>query len=102
MENPTKVAGKMYTDFPAAPVLDTMAMPPANAATLFGPAGQGAATGGPCVFEPEPGALYPRNWLRPRFRWTPVGGQNLFEVRVHVANQARDLVSRSRQAMLAS
>jgi hypothetical protein len=93
MENPTKVAGKMYTDFPAAPVLDPMALPPANSATLFGPAGQGAATGGPCLFEPEPGALYPRNWLRPRFRWTAVGGQNLFEVRVHVANQARDLVA---------
>jgi hypothetical protein len=93
MEDPTKVAGKMYTDFPAAPVLDTMAAPPANAATLFGPAGQGATTGGPCLFEPESGALYPRNWVRPRFRWTPVGGQNLFEVRVHVTNQARDLVA---------
>jgi hypothetical protein len=93
MENPTKVPGKMYTDFPAAPVLDTMATPPANSATLFGPAGQGATTGGPCLFEPETGALYPRNWLRPRFRWTGVGGQNLFEVRVHVTNQARDLVA---------
>jgi hypothetical protein len=93
MENPTKVAGKMYTDFPATPVLDTMAAPPANAATLFGPAGQGSATGGPCLFEPEPNALYPRNWLRPRFRWTAAGGQNLFEVRVHVGNQARDLVA---------
>lgn len=89
----TEVAGKMYTDFPAAPILDTMAPPPANAAALFGAAGTGAATGGPCLFEPEPNALYPRNWMRPRFRWTPAAGQNLFEVRVHVANQAHDLVA---------
>jgi WD40-like Beta Propeller Repeat len=93
VEAVTKVPGKMYADFPAAPILDTMAPPPTNAATLFGPAGQGAATGGPCLFEPEPNALYPRNWMRPRFRWTAAGGQNLFEVRVHVANQANDLVS---------
>ena len=93
MEVVTKVPGKMYTDFPAAPILDTMAVPPTNAATLFGPAGQGAATGGPCLFEPEPNALYPRNWVRPRFRWAAVGGENLFEVRVHVANQANDLVA---------
>jgi hypothetical protein len=70
-----------------------MGAPPANAAALFGPATQGAQAGGPCLIEPESGALYPRNWLRPRFRWIAPAGQNLFEVRVHVANQANDLVA---------
>jgi hypothetical protein len=98
VENPTKVAGKMYADFPAAPVLDTMGAPPANAAALFGPATQGAQTGGPCLIEPENNSLYPRNWLRPRFRWIAAAGQNLFEVRVHVANQANDLVAYTTQS----
>jgi hypothetical protein len=95
VENNTKVAGKMYTDFPSAPVLDMPmagAAAPANAAALFSQAGQGAQTGGPCLIEPETQALYPRNWLRPRFRWVAPAGQNLFEVRLHVDNQQNDLV----------
>ena len=36
--------------------------------------------------------LYPNNWLRPRFRWTSTNNQNLFELRLHVQNQANDLV----------
>jgi hypothetical protein len=77
------------TDFPT-PVLDGTA--PANSGTLFGPAGSGAASGGPCIVEPESDVLYPQNWLRPRFTWVPVGGQNLFELRLHVANQIKDLI----------
>jgi hypothetical protein len=90
----TKVSGKVYTDLPSAPVLDAAggAPPPANAAALFAAAGPGAQAGGPCLIEPETGALYPRNWLRPSFRWVVPVGQNLFEVRLHVANQANDLV----------
>jgi hypothetical protein len=38
------------TDFPTA-IVDGNA--PANAAALFGPPGQGAASGGPCLVEPE-------------------------------------------------
>jgi WD40-like Beta Propeller Repeat len=84
-----------FSDFPAAPVLD---MPdggvsaPANAATLFGAASQGAQSGGPCLVEPEIGSLYPQNWLRPRFHWIAASGENLFELRLHAMNQTNDLV----------
>lgn len=78
-----------YADFPATPILDTPmggAAPPANAPELFGPAGSGDAAGGPCLVEPTPGTLYPNNWLRPRFRFQPVGKQNLFEIRIKAAS----------------
>jgi hypothetical protein len=86
-----------FTDFPAAPVIDMPdgggAAAPANAAALFGPATQGATTGGPCLLEPETGSLYPNNWLRPRFAWVaPNADANLFELRLHVGNQTNDLV----------
>ncbi len=77
------------TDFPS-PVIDGTA--PANAATLFGPVSQGATTGGPCLIEPENDVLFPQNWLRPRFRWVAANGENLFELRLHVANQIDDMV----------
>ena len=41
-----------------------------------------------CVVEPQlstattPGALFPRNWLRPRFRWASSGGETLWEIRL--------------------
>jgi hypothetical protein len=76
--------------FPSAPVLDGNAPP--GSATLFGDPSQGAAAGGPCLVEPEGDALYPQNWLRPRFRWVAAGGENLFELRLHVDNQPNDLV----------
>ncbi|HTB74791.1 MAG TPA: hypothetical protein VK762_16190 [Polyangiaceae bacterium] len=83
-----------FHDFPSSPLLD---MPdagsaPSNAAQLFGPPSQGSAAGGPCLVEPEVGALYPNNWLRPRFAWTTPNSEDLFELRVHVDNQADDLV----------
>jgi hypothetical protein len=78
-------------DFPASPVLDVGA--PANAASLFGPATNGAQTGGPCMLEPPAGALFPNNWTRPQFQIQPVGSQDLFEIRLHVAGEANDLVA---------
>ncbi len=77
------------TDFPS-PVIAGAA--PSNSSTLFGPATQGASTGGPCLVEPEGDVLYPQDWLRPRFTWVAAGGQNLFELRLHVGNQLQDLV----------
>jgi hypothetical protein len=77
------------TDFPA-PIFDGTA--PMSSGTLFGPPGTGATTGGPCLIEPESNVLYPQNWLRPRFTWNPVGTQNLFELRLHVKNQLKDLI----------
>src|SRR5450755_112974 len=87
-----------FTDFPASPVLDSTdgggaTEPPSNSAELFGPSSQGAATGGPCLIEPEIGSMYPHNWLRPRFSWTTNDTSNhLFELRLHVNNQTNDLV----------
>jgi hypothetical protein len=83
-------------DFPANPVYDNGA--PSNAGQLFGPAGSGNASGGPCLVEPQvgdansPGALYPNNWLRPLFLLTPPSGQDLFEIRLHTAAEVHDLV----------
>jgi hypothetical protein len=87
------VACTSCVDFPAAPIVDSPdAGVPGDPASLFGPPSQGGASGGPCLIEPEMGALYPMNWLRPRFRWVPAGGENLFELRLHVQNQRNDLV----------
>lgn len=88
-------------DFPATPVIDpgggdggasgpAVGPAPANSPTLFGAAG--STSGGPCVFEPEVGTLFPSNWLRPRFRYVVPTGQNLFEIRLHTTREANDLV----------
>jgi hypothetical protein len=86
------------TDFPADPVTDGNV--PSNAGQIFG--GGGNPSGGPCLLEPQlseagtgvAGALFPNNWLRPRFRiLAPApSGQDLFEIRVHAGNQQNDLV----------
>ena len=79
-----------FADFPKDPIVDPSA--PAGAPGLFGPAGSGDPTGGPCLFEPEPGTLFPSNWLRPRFRFTAPANQNLFEIRLHTSDEINDLV----------
>jgi hypothetical protein len=84
-----------FVDFPATPILDAppdAGAPPSNVAQLFGGGDAGASSGGPCLIEPEVGALYPNNWLRPRFVWTTANTENLYELRLHVDNQANDLV----------
>src|SRR5579859_4305667 len=84
-----------WSDFPPQPIDDAPdagAAAPPSSGQLFGPPSQGAQSGGPCLVEPEVGSLYPKNWLRPRFGWIAPGGENLFELRLHVANQTSDLV----------
>jgi hypothetical protein len=51
-------------------------------------------SGALCVLEPQLstadgklGALFPRNWLRPRFRWTSSGGETLWEIRLENETQ---------------
>jgi hypothetical protein len=82
-----------FTDFPSTPVVDMSmgATTPGNAPDQFG-AAAGGGSGGPCILEPEPDALMPKNWLRPRFRFVPASGQNLFEIRLHAKNEINDLV----------
>src|SRR5437867_3560457 len=75
----TKPYDGPWDDFPKDPIVDMAdggPSAPANSAMLFGPAGSGAMTGGPCLVEPEIGTMYPKNWLRPRFAWIPAGGAN--------------------------
>ncbi|HXU06153.1 MAG TPA: hypothetical protein VN903_34600, partial [Polyangia bacterium] len=53
----------------------------------------GAPTGaaGPCVTEPEDGALFPNNWLRPRVR-VP-GSTGVLKITFHADKEADDLVA---------
>ena len=71
---------------PGHPITDGTV--PGNVGQIFGT--PGGAAGGPCIIEPQDNSLFPNNWLRPRFRFT--AGQGLYEIRVHAANQANDLV----------
>jgi hypothetical protein len=57
---------------------------------VFSAAGGGG--GGPCLFEPQDGALFPNNWLRPRFRMVAPANQSMYEIRVTAPNQANPLV----------
>lgn len=83
-------------DLPAAPILDDGA--PADAARFFGDP-KNFRGPGPCVIEPQlsqgdqPGSLFPRNWLRPRFRWQAHPNENLWEIRVEAMNQAHALIA---------
>ncbi len=79
-----------WNDFPTDPIIDTGA--PSNSGTLFGDPTSGAPSGGPCLVEPEIGTLFPRNWLRPRFTWQPMGTENLYELRLTAANETGPLV----------
>ena len=73
------------------PILDTGV--PANAPALFGvpDVAPDAAAAGSCLFEPELGTLFPKNWLRPRFRFTAAAAENLFEIVLTVPNQTSPL-----------
>lgn len=57
---------------------------------------------GVCVFEPHlsdekgVGALFPMNWLRPRFRYTGTGAETLWEIRFSAESQEKDLVAYTR------
>ncbi len=80
-------AGDGYTDFPSEPIVDSD-LPP-DLPSLFGADQDGE---GPCLSEPPVGAMFPSNWTPPLFEWTGASGQNVFELRLSVDNQASDLV----------
>jgi hypothetical protein len=91
-------------DFPSAPIFDTSGstMAPSNAPQLFGKADD-FGSGGPCVIEPQlsagdkPGALLPKNWARPRFRFVAASGENFWEIRLSSHLEANDLVAYTTQ-----
>jgi hypothetical protein len=77
------------TDFPEAPLTD--GAPPANAAERFGAAANSTSSG-ICLIEPQDDTLFPANWIRPRFRFSAAGGEDLFEIRLHAEREKYDLV----------
>jgi hypothetical protein len=87
-------------DFPSAPLFDPAGpgAPSVTDANLFG-APDNFTSPGACVIEPQlsqgklPGSLFPSNWLRPRFRWTPLPGENVWEIRISALNQKNTLVA---------
>ncbi len=82
--------------FPDTPLMDEGVT--GNPGSLFGEK-DNFSSPGPCVIEPQlsegnsPGVLFPANWLRPRFKFTPSGGSDLFEIRLQAASQKNDLVA---------
>jgi len=85
--------GAGCADFPATPLNDPAGTVPGDPTMLFpGDAGTGTTTGGPCLSEPANGALYPYNWLRPRFLWASAASQNMFEVRISAPGEMNDYV----------
>jgi hypothetical protein len=91
----TPACTSMCKDFPSGPVIDLhpgdgAPVTPADAASHF--ADPGSMSGGPCLVEPQDGTLIPQNWLRPRFRYKPAGGQNLYEIRLHADSETDDYV----------
>ena len=86
--------------FTPAPLLDTgvtaQDIAPFAASSTF-------QAGSLCVLEPQlstdttPGALFPSNWLRPRFRWVSNGGEALWEIELASADQQDKLHAYTRQ-----
>ncbi|HSY24787.1 MAG TPA: hypothetical protein VK841_21835, partial [Polyangiaceae bacterium] len=73
---------------------DGSQLPPTNVATLFTGmvATSDTAGGPPCVTEPQNGAIYPNNWLRPRIAYTAPTGEVYFRIDIHADRQQNDLV----------
>jgi len=74
------------TDFSKGPYFDTGVSH--DVAGMFGTPTTGSA---PCITEPENGALFPSNWLRPRVR-VP-GSTGLLKITFHADREADDLVA---------
>ena len=86
-------------DFPEQPILE--AGVPADATALFA-AATDSLSSPLCVLEPQlssgsvPGAMFPSNWLRPRFRLA-AADFDLYEIRLHSAAERNDLVVYTRE-----
>lgn len=95
-----RICTSQCTDFPDAPILETELTP--DEINLFSDK-DSFSSPGPCVVEPQlsdddqPGAMFPADWLRPRFRFTPTGDTDLFEIRLQADRQLNDLVVYTRE-----
>jgi hypothetical protein len=76
-------------DFPADPVFDVGVTP--DAASMFPELSPTLV--GPCITEPEDGALFPANWLRPRVKWKATDPGTLYQITFHADKEAHDLVA---------
>jgi len=76
----------LCTDFPKDPIFDV-----GVSHDVPGMFGTPSTSGGPCVTEPENGALFPNNWLRPRVR-VP-GSTGVIKITFHTPMEANDLVA---------
>lgn len=86
--------------FPAEPIRDPD-VTDADIASLGEP---GQFSPGLCVVEPQlstansPGALFPKNWLRPRFRWQGSGNETVWEIRMTAPGQTNALVAYTKKS----
>jgi hypothetical protein len=89
-------ASDVCNDFPSDPIIDQPdgggSSVPSNVASSFGDPGSGASSGGPCIYERAPGALFPNNWLRPRFYWSGGSGKQVYELRFASSHEQNPLV----------
>jgi hypothetical protein len=76
------------TDFPAEPIIEPGV--PTEVSGMFTVPPTGA---GPCITEPEDGALFPNNWLRPRVKFKASIPGTVREIRFHTDLEANDLVA---------
>jgi mono/diheme cytochrome c family protein len=85
------------SDFPAEPIFDT-GVGPGDVGGFPGDATQLGGAPSFCLMEPQlgdannPGAMFPANWLRPRFRWDGAAGA-IFQIRLHADVEANELVA---------
>jgi hypothetical protein len=83
-------------DFPRDPTADPGITPDLVSRIFGNSVDPGTINNGVCVLEPQlsggnaPGAMFPANWLRPRFRFEAPG--DIFEIRIKSAVQANELV----------
>jgi hypothetical protein len=90
------------TDFPEEPILDD-ATPAIGKSDIAKFTGDDFKTAAFCLLEPQlsagdtPGALFPRNWLRPRFRWEGGASGALYEIKLSSKQQKHTLRAYTRQ-----
>jgi hypothetical protein len=85
------LVGGLHTYIESMP--DDGSAPPTMAAIQpFNAVAPIPASPGPCIVEPADGALFPNNWVRARFRYKSGIADPVFQIRIHAARQANDLV----------